>query len=49
LLASTADWRWLLDRDDSPWYQSVRVFRQRYPGDWNGVFERVAAALSEEI
>jgi tetratricopeptide (TPR) repeat protein len=47
LLATHApDWRWLLERDDSPWYPSVRIFRQRKSGDWSGVIERVAAALA---
>jgi len=45
-LASPApDWRWLRDRDDSPWYPSVRLFRQATPGDWPDVFRRMAAAL----
>jgi ADP-heptose:LPS heptosyltransferase len=39
------DWRWLLDREDSPWYPSARLFRQASPGDWAGVAERVAQAL----
>ncbi|MFM0631873.1 tetratricopeptide repeat protein [Paraburkholderia xenovorans] len=38
-------WRWLRDRDDSPWYPSVRLFTQSQRGDWNGVLERVAQAL----
>ncbi len=38
-------WRWLLDRDDSPWYPTARLFRQSSPGDWAGVVERVTAAL----
>jgi tetratricopeptide (TPR) repeat protein len=38
-------WRWLRDRDDSPWYPSARLFRQRTPGDWAGVIDDVAAAL----
>ena len=42
-----ACWRWLLDRDDSPWYPSLRQFRQSAPGDWSGVVDRVAAALGE--
>jgi tetratricopeptide (TPR) repeat protein len=45
LLAHVADWRWLLDREDSPWYASARLFRQDSPGDWQGVFERVAAEI----
>jgi tetratricopeptide (TPR) repeat protein len=48
LLAHAADWRWLTDREDSPWYRSLRLFRQQSPGDWNGVFARVAAALRQE-
>ena len=38
-------WRWLLDRDDSPWYPTARLFRQRVPGDWDEVVARVAQAL----
>jgi tetratricopeptide (TPR) repeat protein len=45
LLRRVPDWRWLLDRDDSPWYPSARLFRQRRPGDWSEVVERVAQAL----
>lgn len=45
LLAYTPDWRWLLDRDDSPWYPSARLFRQRSPGDWDEVLGRVADEL----
>jgi tetratricopeptide (TPR) repeat protein len=49
LLAFSADWRWLTDRDDSPWYPTMRLFRQRSLGDWHGVFERVAAELRQEL
>jgi hypothetical protein len=38
-------WRWLSGRDDSPWYPTVRLFRQVQPGDWAGVVERVRAEL----
>jgi Flp pilus assembly protein TadD len=38
-------WRWLLDRADSPWYPTLRQFRQRRPGDWDGVLGEVAEAL----
>ncbi|MCC3584501.1 tetratricopeptide repeat protein [Microcoleus sp. PH2017_30_WIL_O_A] len=45
LLAFSPDWRWLLEREDSPWYPSARLFRQRERGGWEGVFARVAEAL----
>ena len=40
-----AEWRWMEDRDDSPWYPTMRLFRQRERGDWADVVERVKAAL----
>jgi hypothetical protein len=43
------DWRWLLDRTDSPWYPSMRLFRQKAPGDWTGVFEEIKVALHERL
>ncbi len=46
MLAHAPDWRWMLNRDDSPWYSSMRLFRQERPGDWAGVVERVATALT---
>jgi tetratricopeptide (TPR) repeat protein len=44
-LALAPEWRWLLDREDSPWYPTMRLFRQTSLGDWEGVFQRIAAAL----
>jgi tetratricopeptide (TPR) repeat protein len=45
LLQHVPDWRWLLGRDDSPWYPTARLFRQTEFGDWAGVVQRVALAL----
>jgi ADP-heptose:LPS heptosyltransferase len=44
LLPYVPDWRWLRDREDSPWYPSMRLFRQRQAGDWNHVLGQVADA-----
>jgi hypothetical protein len=44
-LAYAPDWRWLLGREDSPWYPTMRLFRQDRRGDWDGVFARLADAL----
>jgi hypothetical protein len=41
------EWRWLLDRDDSPWYPTARLFRQNAPGDWPEVICRVVAELEK--
>ena len=46
LLPSNADWRWLLDRRDSPWYSHVKLYRQDRIGDWNGVFAELELDLS---
>ncbi len=46
LLSHVADWRWLLDRDDSPWYPTVRLFRQGETRDYASVIERVRAELA---
>jgi Flp pilus assembly protein TadD len=45
LLGHSAHWLWLLDRADSPWYSSIRLFRPRAEGDWNYVFDSAAAEL----
>ncbi|MFQ5962992.1 MAG: tetratricopeptide repeat protein [Candidatus Scalinduaceae bacterium] len=49
LLPFAPDWRWLLNRDDSPWYPDVRLFRQTRPKDWGGVFEQIRKALLQEV
>ncbi len=48
-LPHVPDWRWMLDRSDSPWYPTVRLFRQVSEGDWTGVFAGIGAALGGEI
>jgi ADP-heptose:LPS heptosyltransferase len=45
LLPYSPDWRWLLDRDDSPWYPSVKLFRQEKIGNWNGLLDRLKVDL----
>ncbi|QCO15212.1 hypothetical protein D3869_08230 [Azospirillum brasilense] len=45
LLSHAPDWRWLMGRDDSPWYPTARLFRQTRSGDWSGPAEAVARAL----
>jgi hypothetical protein len=47
VLSACADYRWLRDRDTSPWYPTMRLFRQRAVGDWEEVFARVVDALRE--
>jgi ADP-heptose:LPS heptosyltransferase len=46
VLQAVPDWRWLTDRSDSPWYPTMRLFRQRALGDWSELFERVSAELA---
>ena len=42
-------WRWLLDRNDSPWYPNLRIYSQENPGDWGGVLSRVADDLTRLV
>ena len=49
LLPSPADWRWLEGREDSPWYPTMRLFRQSRRGEWAEVIERVKVALQERL
>ncbi|HMD53377.1 MAG TPA: hypothetical protein VKJ65_02370 [Phycisphaerae bacterium] len=46
LLSFSPDWRWMLEREDTPWYPTMRLFRQSVSGDWDGVIKRVVAALN---
>jgi hypothetical protein len=45
LVPFAPDWRWMLGREDSPWYPTMRIFRQASPGDWEGVIRRVPDEL----
>jgi ADP-heptose:LPS heptosyltransferase len=49
LLSTKPDWRWMLDREDSPWYPTARLFRQTTPNEWSGVVERVKRKLLEQF
>jgi predicted negative regulator of RcsB-dependent stress response len=49
LLRERPDWRWLLGRDDSPWYPTLRLFRQRRAGDWEDVLRRVRGVLKRMV
>jgi hypothetical protein len=49
LLPFVPDWRWLLNRNDSPWYPSMRLFRQTRANDWAGVFKRLKQTLLQEV
>ncbi len=45
----SGDWRWLVDRRDTPWYPTIRLFRQQQPGDWPGVFREMADELQKLV
>lgn len=49
LLPKIPDWRWMLEREDSPWYPAMRLFRQREAGQWETVFEEVSRALRQTL
>lgn len=49
LLPFSPDWRWMLERRDSPWYPTMTLFRQPRPGDWDTVFAEIASALTAAI
>jgi len=48
MLSHNADWRWLLDREDSPWYPNMRLFRQTTHGDWGEVVARMVERLAQD-
>jgi tetratricopeptide (TPR) repeat protein len=48
-LSHVGDWRWQLDQNASPWYPTLRLFRQPTPGDWNDVFSQMAHALKKQL
>jgi hypothetical protein len=47
LLPALPDWRWLIEREDSPWYASMRLWRQGADRDWAPVLQRVKTAMSD--
>jgi cytochrome c-type biogenesis protein CcmH/NrfG len=49
MLSFVPDWRWMLDRSDSPWYPMMRLFRQPTDGDWTAVVDTIAAALNARV
>jgi tetratricopeptide (TPR) repeat protein len=49
LLPNIPDWRWLLNRDDSPWYSSIKLFRQEEPGKWENVFADIKNELNKKL
>jgi hypothetical protein len=49
LLPFAPDWRWLLGREDSPWYPTMRLFRQKEPGNWDGVVDAVVGDLANQF
>ena len=46
MLPKASDWRWMLERSDSPWYPTARLFRQKTPGAWEAVIAGVGPALA---
>jgi hypothetical protein len=49
LLPYVPDWRWLLDREDTPWYPTARLFRQNHIRSWDDVITRVHDSLTADI
>ncbi len=49
LLPSACDWRWMVNFEDTPWYKTIRLFRQKEPGDWEDVIQRIASNLGQFV
>ena len=49
VLPHVPEWRWLMERDDSPWYPTMRLFRQTNPGDWATAFDHISDALKKLV
>jgi hypothetical protein len=49
MVPKAADWRWMLEREDTPWYPTARLFRQRKPGEWDPVLDRLTQSLAGEL
>lgn len=49
VLPHVPEWRWLLDREDTPWYPTMRLFRQRAPGDWRELMDRVMTEMAKGL
>lgn len=49
LLPAVPDWRWMRDREDTPWYPTMKLYRQKATGDWAEVFARIAVDLQREF
>ena len=49
LLKAAPDWRWQMEREDCPWYPTMRLFRQKTAGDWDDVIARVVDAVREQM
>ena len=45
MLSWSPEWRWLLDRSDSPWYKSIKIFRQKSAGDWYSIVNEIEFEL----
>jgi hypothetical protein len=48
-LSTVGEWRWMVDRQDSPWYPTMRIFRQTKLGNWDPVFHQMAGALRRDL